>query len=338
MDAMPSHRARTKLLKTRLQKGISMSANSDVSVRNAPMIRPTTIVESARLNSFLGVRLILASETFQHTGSFKFRAAYHVASNVPQNLLMGASSGNFGQALAYACALTGKSCIVVMPSTAARTKMDAVREYGGRVELIDTNLTSRREKVAELARNHPDAYIAHSADDPLVIEGNSSLGVELSAIRDSFDFVIVPIGGGGLASGVVVGLRRGGSTVPVIAAEPLLANDAAQSLREGRIVTLDAEPPTIADGARVLSVGKHNWKILQHGLAGVIEVPEDEIVDAVRLLFARANLKVEPTGALGVAAVLTQKDRFQGRTVCCIISGGNVDPSRYAELIAQTVV
>ncbi|MGH9706909.1 MAG: pyridoxal-phosphate dependent enzyme, partial [Candidatus Acidiferrales bacterium] len=144
-----------------------------------------------------------------------------------------------------------------------------------------------------------------------------------------------PIGGGGLTSGIIAGLRQSGASTPVIAAEPLIANDAARSLREGRIVSLDTEPPTIADGARVLSVGKHNWKILQHGLADVIEVPEDKIVEGVRLLFLRANLKVEPTAALGIAAILTQPERFQGQTVCCVISGGNVDPASYAKLIVQ---
>ena len=301
------------------------------------IVHPTTIIESVRLNSYLGARIILASETFQQTGSFKFRAAYHVASSVPQQLLITASSGNFGQALAYACTLTGKSCIVVMPSTAARVKIDAVHEYGGRVELIDTRVISRKDEVGTLAAMYPDAYIASSSDDLLVIAGNSSLGRELSSFASLLDFIITPIGGGGLASGILVGLHQCSANTPVLAAEPLLANDAVRSLREGRIVSLDAEPPTIADGARVLSIGKHNWKILQHGLAGVIEVPENAIADAVRLLFARANLKAEPTGALSVAAVMSQPERFQHRTVCCVISGGNVDPAAYANLIVEQV-
>jgi threonine dehydratase len=311
-----------------------MITNSAASAPAESLVHPTTIIESVRLSSYLGARIILASETFQQTGSFKFRAAYHVASSVPQQLLITASSGNFGQALAYACALTGKSCIVVMPSTAARVKIDAVREYGGRVELIDTRVISRQEIVAALAAAHPDAYIASSADDLLVIAGNSSLGRELSAFAALLDFIVAPIGGGGLASGIIVGLRQSGANTPVIAAEPQLANDAAQSLRAGRIVSLDSEPPAIADGARVLSIGKHNWKILQHGLEGVIEVAESKIADAVRLLFTRANLKVEPTGALGVAAVLSEPERFRHRIVCCVISGGNVDPVSYAKLIA----
>ena len=312
-----------------------MIPSSAASAPAESIVRPTTIIESARLSSYLGARIILACETFQHTGSFKFRAAYHVASSVSQNLLITASSGNFGQALAYACALTGKSCIVVMPSTAARVKIDAIREYEGQVELIDTRAISRREKVAALAAAHPEAYIASSSDDPLVIAGNSSLGRELSGLASILDCVIAPIGGGGLTSGILAGLRKSGTSTPVLAAEPQLANDAAQSLRAGHIVTLEAEPQTIADGARVLSVGKHNWKILQHGLEGVIEVPEDRIADAVRLLFTRANLKAEPTGALSVAAVLSQPERFQQRTVCCVISGGNVDPATYAKLIAE---
>jgi threonine dehydratase len=312
-----------------------MTGSPDTIVRDRSVIRPTTIIESTHLNSFLGIRLILASETFQLTGSFKFRAAYQVASSVSHRILIGASSGNFGQALAYSCSLVNKSCIIVMPRTAAQIKIDAVREYGGQVDLIDTRLISRKEKVADLAFAHPDAYIASSADDPLVIAGNSSLGEELAAISHHLDFVIAPIGGGGLASGLIVGLRRCGAMTPVIGAEPLLANDAAQSLRRGRIVSLDAEPATIADGARVLSLGQHNWKILQHGLEGIIEVPESAIADAVRLLFVRANLKVEPTGALGVAAVLTQIERFRDRAVCCVISGGNVDPARYAELVGR---
>lgn len=312
-----------------------MITSSAASAPAESIVHPTTIIESVRLSSYLGARIILASETFQQTGSFKFRAAYHVASSVTQRLLITASSGNFGQALAYACALRGKSCIIVMPSTAARVKIDAVREYGGRVELIDTRVISRKEKIAALAAAHPDAYIASSADDLLVIAGNSSLGRELSVFAALLDYIIVPIGGGGLASGIIVGLRQSGANTHIIAAEPQLANDAAQSLRAGRIVSLDAEPQTIADGARVLSIGKHNWKILQHGLEGVIEVPENKIADAVRLLFTRANLKVEPTGALGVAAVLSQPERFQHRTVCCVISGGNIDPATYAKLITD---
>ena len=119
----------------------------------------------------------------------------------------------------------------------------------------------------------------------------------------------------------------------VVGAEPLLANDAARSLRAGHIVVNESEPQTIADGTRTLSVGKHNWDILHGGIETIVEVPEDAIREGVRLLFSLANLKAEPTGALGVAALLTSPETFRGRRVCCVITGGNVDPAVYAGLI-----
>ncbi len=298
------------------------------------VIRPTTIIEPPRLARLLGVRLTIASESFQPTGSFKLRAAYNVASRVPQRRIITASSGNFGQSLAYACALVGKSAIVVMPGTSAQVKIDAVREYGAQVDLVDVRVKSRAERVEELAREHPDAYVASAYDDPLVIEGNASLGEELGALGRSFDFVVAPVGGGGLTSGLITGMRRSGSEIPVIGAEPLAGNDAARSLREGHIVRNPQEPETIADGARTLSLGRHNWEILRDGLAGIVEVPEEKIREAVRLLFSLANLKAEPTGALGVAALLTQPESFRDHSICCVVTGGNVDPAVYREILA----
>src|SRR5881394_565300 len=140
------------------------------------VVRPTTFIEAPRLSRRLGVDVTIASETFQHTGSFKFRAAYHVASQVPQPRIIAASSGNFGQGLAFACQLLHKSCLVVMPDTSAKVKVEAVREFGGEVELIDLARTTREARVRELASSHGDAYVASPYDDPLVIEGNATLG------------------------------------------------------------------------------------------------------------------------------------------------------------------
>ncbi len=302
----------------------------------AERARPTTIIDAPRLARRLGVDLFIASETFQHTGSFKFRAAYNVASRVANPLIITASSGNFGQALAYACSLLGKASIIVMPTTSAEVKVDAVREYGGRVELVDVRTKSRAARVQELAREHPEAYVASAYDDPLVIEGNSSLGSELAALGRPIDCIIAPVGGGGLTSGIITGIRRStrpGNAIQVVGAEPALANDAARSLKAGHIVRNEAEPQTIADGARTLSLGEHNWPILRDGLGGIVEVPEGTIEKAVRLLFALANLKAEPTGALSLAAVLTDPKRFRNRAVCCVVSGGNVDPTVYRNIL-----
>src|SRR5204863_7849018 len=136
----------------------------------------------------------------------KFRAAYHVAARVANPLIIAASSGNFGQALAYACSLLGKASLIVMPATSAEVKVNAVREYGGRVDLVDVRSKSRAARVQELAREHPEAYVASAYDDPLVIEGNSTLGSELAALNRQIDCVVAPVGGGGLTSGLVTGL------------------------------------------------------------------------------------------------------------------------------------
>jgi threonine dehydratase len=297
------------------------------------IVRATTIIDAPRLSKLLGATVIIASETFQHTGSFKFRAAYNVASRVPEKKIIAASSGNFGQAMAYACLLLGKTCTIVMPATSARVKIDAVLEYGGQVDLIDVNQKSRAARVAELAAESSDAYVASAFDDPLVIEGNSSLGEEIAALARVIDIVVAPLGGGGLTSGILNGIRRSNGSIQVVGAEPLLANDAARSLRAGHIVANEAEPQTIADGARTVSVGQHNWAVLKNGLAGIVEVPEENIKEGVRLLFSLANLKAEPTGALSMGALLTDPDRFRDRSVCCVVSGGNVDPQVYKELL-----
>lgn len=294
--------------------------------------RPVTIIESVRLSNRLQTDVILASETFQHTGSFKFRAAHNVAARVPQQHIIAASSGNFGQALAFACKLLSKDCTIVMPATSAGLKIDAVRDFGATVDLVDVTVKSRKARVEELSRQYPQACVASAYDDPLVIEGNATLGAEL-ALSSKFDCIVAPLGGGGLTAGIIQGLRAVGNATPVLAVEPEIANDGARSFRAGRIIANDSEPQTIADGVRTLSLGQHNWAILKKELSGVIEVSEQSIAEAMRLLFLLANLKAEPTGALSVAGVMSRPELFSGKRVCCVVSGGNVDPETFARVL-----
>lgn len=294
-------------------------------------IRPTTFVNSSKLCDRLGLDVTVATETFQHTGSFKFRAAYNLAASVAEDEILTASSGNFGQALAYACKLLGKRCTVVMPATSAKVKIDAVRGFGATVDLIDTAQIGRNERVAQLAEQMPEAYFASAYDDEYVIAGNSTLGSELAG--RGFDAVIVPVGGGGLISGVVRGFCNIGETAVVFGAEPLLGNDAARSLREGRLVQNETEPATIADGARTISLGKLNWPIVRDGVKEIFEVSDERIAEAVKLYYDAANLKSEPTGALALGALLENKEAFSGKRVCLIVSGGNVDAGVYCKLI-----
>jgi threonine dehydratase len=296
-------------------------------------IRPTLFIESQKLRDYLGIDLTITSETFQHTGSFKFRAAYNLALNVENDEILTASSGNFGQALAYACKLLNKKCVVVMPETSAKVKIEAVKNYGATVDLVDTKKVSRSERVAQLAAEMPNCYVASAYNDLFVIDGNATLGDEISA--SDYDVVISPIGGGGLISGISKGLCRNGHQAILVGAEPLLGNDAARSLKSGEIIANESEPLTIADGARTLSLGSHNWEIIKSGVAEIIEVSDEKISEAVRLYYGLANLKSEPTGALTLGAILENKEKFADQKICVVVSGGNVDAEVYRQILAS---
>ncbi len=300
-------------------------------------VRPTTFIESARLDRSLGhdIRLLLVSETFQETGSFKLRAALAAALHSEASHLLTASSGNFGAGLARAAALTGKQCTVVMPHRSAGIKIESVREEGARVDLIDTDQTSRADRVAELTRQIQGVEVVSPYNDPRVIAGNGSLGDEIFE-REVPDAIVTPVGGGGLSSGLVTARDRMAPATTVVGAEPALANDAARSLRAGELLSCERESNTLCDGARTLSLGKLNFQILRTGLAEIVEVQETWVADTVRWLFDRANLLVEPTGALALAAVRQRPESFAGQRVACIVSGGNVDPSSYARLLSET--
>jgi threonine dehydratase len=296
-------------------------------------IRPTFLLpwvdpELARYDC----ELTIASETFQYTGSFKFRAAYNLLSSVPQHYIVAASSGNFGQAVAYASSLLGKTCTIVMPDTSASVKIAAVQGYGGQADLIDVNKVSRAERVQQLLSVHPEAFQAKAYDDYRVVAGNSTLGKEIFMNND-FDAIVAPVGGGGLISGITIARDYLQRSTEIIGAEPLSGNDAARSFRTGTLLANEQEPATVADGARTVSLGQLNWEIIEPGLSDIIEVPDELTLATVRRLFRSANLKVEPTGAVAVAAILGHLERFAGKRVCCVVSGGNVDPALYAQII-----
>jgi threonine dehydratase len=294
-------------------------------------VRPTTFIESSRLRGHFGLDLTIASETFQHTGSFKFRAAYNVVLNNPNEEFIGVSSGNFGQALAYACKLLKRKCTVIMPDNSAQVKVEAVRAFGAEADLINTREVPRTVRLEQLANERPDAYLASAFDDQLVIDGNSTLGDEL--ISYGFDAIVTPVGGGGLVSGIIQSYQRAGRQIEIYGAEPEMANDAARSLKAGELIQNEFEPQTIADGTRTLSLGKLNWEIIRNGITDILEVPEETIADCVRHYFSLANLKIEPTSGLSLGAVLANRKRFEEKKVCLVVTGGNVDPAVYSKLL-----
>src|SRR5688500_13782401 len=269
--------------------------------------KPTTFQNTLLLNRALGADVTLASETLQVTGSFKFRAAYNLLASVSEEQVITASSGNFGQAVAYACMLLNKRCTVIMPSTSSKTKQAAIQSYGGLVELIDVSTKSRQARIGELRNEHPQAFFAPPYDHYRVVAGNSTLGKEiferlagigfplgsssetaepaLSVAKGlPLDAVLCPIGGGGLISGLIVARDLLAPGIEIIGVEPLLGNDAAQSLRSGRLVSLEVEPQTIADGTRTLSLDDLNWEIVRGGINNIIEVPEEKIAEGLRTL------------------------------------------------------
>jgi threonine dehydratase len=316
---------------------LSAAALEDTWAALTGQLMPTLLLHSQALDEAVGAQVTLACETFQRTGSFKFRGASNLIRNVANERIVSASSGNFGQAVALASKLAGKICTVVMPDTSSRVKIDAVRRNGATVDLVDTRQVSRMDRVRQLMADDPEQFYAPPFDHPLVVAGNSTLGREIFESGESLDAVVVPVGGGGLISGIVVARDALGQPAAIVGAEPLIANDAARSMKLGTVIANDAEPQTIADGARTLSLGEVTWPIVRSGVERIVEVPEDVIAEAVRLLFRYANVKAEPTGALALAAVAAAPERFRGRRVCCVVSGGNVDDEVYAAILRREI-
>lgn len=298
--------------------------------------KPTTVHEL--YIEELSQKIIIFDESQQYTGSFKYRAAWNLVKNVKAPMFVAASSGNFGQALAFACQQKKIPCKIVMPTTSAQVKIEGVRGFGAEVVFVDTTKQSRAQKVAEVAQQFPNAYIASAYDCNWIISGNASLGLEIAKRYPNLQRVVVPIGGGGLSSGIISGLCNEGSLTEVWGAEPLLANDAARSLRAGIRLSNEGEPQTIADGARTNSTGVHNWKILKEGLKGIIEVDECWIEKACQV-YATHNIRVEPTGALSLGGVLQEyfkKNRDKKDfLVGVVVSGGNVDDKIYDDILRK---
>jgi threonine dehydratase len=317
---------------------VEKSTLERVRAKISGYLNKTTFVRADALDDLLGAKIVVASETFQHTGSFKFRAAMAVATHVDASHLVTVSSGNFGAALARAAKLTQKKCTVIMPSTSSAVKIESVKSYGANIDIIDVAITSRAARLAELSRSIENSRACSPYDDELVIAGNATLGAEICEAfsGDGPDVIVAPVGGGGLSSGIVVARDASGKKIDVVGAEPAMANDASRSLREGKRIANESEPQTIADGARTLSLGERNFEILRDGLADVVEVREEEIARAVRILFSALHLQVEPTGALAVAALIANPAKFAGKFVVCVASGANVDAALYAKIISAS--
>jgi threonine dehydratase len=293
-----------------------------------------------------GPRVLLKAESLQSVGAFKIRGAYHaIASLTPEERARGVithSSGNHAQGVARAARLLGAHAVIVMPSDAPAVKRRRVEADGAEIVTVGPASSEREAKAEELQRERGLVFVP-PYDDDRIIAGQGTLGLEIAEDVPGLAAVLVPIGGGGLASGVGVAIRAMHPRARIIGVEPELAADAQQSLREGRIVRWEASRTgsTIADGVRSQAIGRRPFAHLSRLLDDVVTVPEAEIAAAVRLIAEEARLVAEPSGALAPAA-----GRFRASeagvagltgTVVAVVSGGNVDPGRYLELLRSPV-
>jgi threonine dehydratase len=320
----------------------------------------TPVLRSRALDAAVGAEVFLKAELFQRGGAFKFRGAWtKIAALRAQGPVAGVvafSSGNHAGAVALAASLAGLPAVVVMPDQAPPLKRAAAEGYGARVVGYDLR-TGDREAIAAAVGAETGYALVPPFDDPAVMAGQGTAALELVDEVGPLDVMVVPVGGGGLVAGTAVavhgaaaststgaGPRARGPAAPgpgicrVVGVEPATGDDAARSLAAGRRITLDAIPETIADGQQVRVVGQAPFAIMQRLVDAVVTVTDAEIVAAMVFLFERSKVVVEPSGATGVAALLTGRvggvTGVSGQRIGVILSGGNVDAARFAALVA----
>jgi len=305
--------------------------------RLAGIAHRTPIATSRTLDDRLTARLFLKCENLQRAGAFKFRGAYNAVSRLTAEErargVLTYSSGNHAQATALACRLLGARATIVMPANAPAAKRRATEGYGARIVAYDP-AREKREEVAERLRRDGDPVLIPPYDHADVIAGQGTAVLELFEDAGALDLLLVPCGGGGLLSGSALAARALAPACRVVGVEPELADDATRSFRTGVLQTV-SNPPTIADGARTPSLGTLTFPLVRENVDEMATVPDDELVRAMRFVFERLKLVVEPTGVLGLAAALAGSVDVRGKRVGVILSGGNVDLSSALELFAR---
>ncbi len=298
--------------------------------RIAPFVHRTPVFTSRSIDELAGGELYFKCENLQRGGAFKIRGAMNaVLSLSPEEAAHGVvthSSGNHAAALALAAQSKGIVAHIVVPENAPAVKLAAVKAYGGRITTCAPTMAAREEMAARIVAD-TGATLVHPYNDYRIIAGQGTVALELMEQVEGLDMVLAPVSGGGLLSGTAIAAKGIRPQVQVIGCEPSNADDAYRSLRAGRIVTND-HPVTIADGLRA-NLGDKTFPIIRELVDEIVLVKEEEIVHAMRLLFERVKLVVEPSGAVGLAAALCGRLNVQGKRVGIILSGGNVDMSAF---------
>jgi threonine dehydratase len=303
--------------------------------RIAGVAHRTPTLTSTTADTLTGGRLFFKCENFQRMGAFKFRGAYHaivqLSAEEKASGVAAYSSGNHAQAMALAAKLVGIKAVIVMPSDAPPAKTAATRAYGGEVVTYD-RYSEDRESLARRIAAERGFTLIPPFDHPHIMAGQGTTAKELFEDVDRLDLLVVPLGGGGLLSGCAVAARALNPHCVVVGVEPAAGNDGQRSLRSGSIVHIDV-PKTIADGAQTQHLGTHTFAVIRALVDDVVTVTDADLVETMRFFASRMKMVVEPTGCLAAAAVLHKKLALQGKNIGVIISGGNIDLTRFAELL-----
>ncbi len=305
--------------------------------RLAGVAHRTPVATSNTANERTGAQLFFKCENLQRMGAFKFRGAYNaLAQFTPEQRAGGVvafSSGNHAQAIALSARLIGMPATIVMPTDAPQMKVDATRGYGAKVQLFDRYTEDREQIGRALAKEHGMTLIP-PFDHPHVMAGQGTAALELIEDVGALDVLMVCVGGGGLISGCAVAAKHLLPQSRVIGIEPAAGNDVQQSFRRGEIVHIEV-PKTIADGAQTQAPGRLTFPVIKALVDDVLTVTDQQLVSTMRFFAERMKMVVEPTGCLAAAAVLEGMLDVRGQRVGIIISGGNVDVDRYAELLKR---
>lgn len=297
----------------------------------------TPLIESPALNKRLGGRVLLKAENLQVIGAFKFRGAYNrIARLSPEELKRGVvaySSGNHAQAVAAAARRLGTSAVIVMPADSPAIKVAGVIDHGGEVITYD-RYTESREAIGERIARERGSILVKPFDDPFVIAGQGTTGLEiLEQAHCPIDQLLCGCSGGGLIAGINLAFETKSAATRVIAVEPEVYDDTARSLAAGQRIGVDPSGKSICDALMTPIPGELTFPINQRRLAGAVSVTDPEVADAVAYAFKTLKLVVEPGGAVSLAALLAGKVEAQGLTTAVVLSGGNVDPALFSQII-----
>lgn len=305
--------------------------------RISPYISRTPILFSENLKSFTGFQVYLKPENLQKTGSFKVRGASNLLASIPFPVLskgiITASSGNHGLGVAYAGSLIGCPVEVVVPEKASRIKIEGIKRYGASVIPYGKSSNERRLYARSIAERDGKVFV-HSHDDPLIISGQATIGMEILEDLQDVNTILVPVGGGGLIAGISSAIKNKNPDIKVFGVEPEVGCCMKMSLARNERVELPATPDTIADGLRGTIPGKLPFLIAKEKVDGIITVKERSIKNAVSLLAMGDKMVVEPSGAVVIAALLEKPHLKQGSKVCAVLSGGNIDSDNLVKILS----